>query len=64
MILFIDHVMLSGYIYSTKQNKLPESPMTANRPSHLLSLSFVLAAVALVAVAMSPIFEVAARVVA
>jgi hypothetical protein len=38
--------------------------MTANRPSHLLSLSFVLAAVALVAVAMSPIFEVAARVVA
>lgn len=38
--------------------------MTATRPSHLLSLSFVIAAAALVAVAMSPIFEVAARVVA
>jgi hypothetical protein len=30
--------------------------MTATRPSHLLSLSFVIAAAALVAVAMSPIF--------
>jgi hypothetical protein len=38
--------------------------MTANRPPHLISLSFVLAAALLVAVAMTPIFEVAARVVA
>jgi len=38
--------------------------MTATRPSHLMSFSFVLVAVALVAVTMTPIFEVAARVVA
>jgi len=38
--------------------------MTANRPSHLLSLSFVLAAAVLIAAAMSPIVEVAARIVA
>lgn len=38
--------------------------MTANRPSHLLSLSFVLAAAVLVAVAMSPIVEAATRIVA
>lgn len=38
--------------------------MTATRPSHLLSFSFVLVAVVLVAAAMSPIVEIAARVVA
>jgi hypothetical protein len=38
--------------------------MTATRPSHLMSISFVLAAAFLVAAAMGPIFEIAARVVA
>lgn len=38
--------------------------MTATRPSHLMSFSFVLAAAILVAAAMSPIVEIAARVVA
>jgi hypothetical protein len=38
--------------------------MTATRPSHLLSFSFVVAAALLVTVAMSPIVEIAARVVA
>jgi len=38
--------------------------MTANRPSHLMSFSFILAAAVLVAAAMTPIFEIAARVVA
>ena len=38
--------------------------MTATRPSNLMSISFVLAAAVLVTVAMSPIFEIAARIVA
>ena len=38
--------------------------MTTTRPSILLSVSFVLAALAIVAVAASPLFQIAANVVA
>lgn len=64
MILFIAYSPEIAYIRLIGNPPYPWSPNMTARPSALLMTAFVLAAATLVTVALSPVLQVAAAVVA